>query len=229
MATISKAEILSIKEYGNDIREYILKLDTPAYFDAGSFLQLTLEQKIGNRWPESRNFSIASAYKKTNTIKLIIRRVGYYTSRIFEELGVGKTCYVKLAFGDFLLPFKNRNSAIVCIAGGTGIAPILSFIEELSTIGEGHRVKLLYSVKNSNEFIGKEVIASVKEENIFISVTREKVDGFASRHITLDDVKKLAVDFKKDNFYICGGEVFTKQFKNELLAKGATNIFTDEW
>lgn len=229
MATISKAEVVSIREFGIDIREYVLKLETPAYFDAGSFLQLTLEKQIGNRWPESRNFSIASSYRMDGFVKLIIRKVGQYTGRIFNELQVGTTCYVKLSFGDFLLPFKNRKSNIVCIAGGTGIAPMLSFIDELNASGEINRVKLLYSVKNSHEFIGNDTISTLDPENVSIHFTREEVKGYNQGRLTFDDVKCQSIDIANDNFYVCGGEEFTKYFKNELQAAGAENVFTDEW
>ena len=106
MGTISKATVLSIKEHGKEIREYSLKLEKNHYFEPGSFLQLALEEKEDyTRWPDSRNFSIASAFNEQGKVKLIIRKVGEYTTRIFTELTVGGHCTVKYAFGDFLLPF----------------------------------------------------------------------------------------------------------------------------
>lgn len=229
MATISKAEVIAVKKYNDEVREFTLKLEKPTYFDAGSFLQLTLEKEIANRWPESRNFSIASGYRKDGVIKLIIRKVGSYTTRIFDELSVGAICTVKLSFGDFLLPFKKRGSSIVCIAGGTGIAPILSFIEELRDVNEVDRLKLIYTVKNSSELFGNEVIDSLPKSNLILHSTREVLDGFVNGRPTIDSIKSLNPDFLNDSFYICGGEAFTKKFKNDLLMVGAENIFTDEW
>lgn len=229
MATISTAEVIAIKEYNEEVREFTLKLEKSAYFDAGSFLQLTLEKEIGNRWPESRNFSIASGYNKNGIVKLIIRKVGYYTSRIFEELSVGSFCTVKFSFGDFLLPFKKKNCSIICIAGGTGIAPILSFLEELKESNEQDRLKLVYVVKNSRELFGKNVIDSLPRNNIVLHSTREIIDGFEVGRPTMDSVNSLNPDFNNDYFYVCGGETFTKQFKKDLLAAGAGNVFTDEW
>ena len=61
-------------------------------YDAGTFLQLTLENvSASDYWPESRTFSMASAYdKKNGLIKLIIRKSGVYTTRIFDELQEGE-------------------------------------------------------------------------------------------------------------------------------------------
>ena len=229
MATISKAQVIAIKAYSPEVKEYILKLEKPTYFDAGSFLQLTLDKEIGNRWPESRNFSIASSFRKDGLIKLIIRKVGNYTTRIFDELVVNSECIVKLSFGDFLLPFKKKETSIICIAGGTGIAPILSFIEELKESNQLDRIKLIYSIKNSKEFFGIDVVNEIPKHNVILHSTREVLDNFINARPTLDSVMKLNPNYERDSFYICGGEEFTKQFKTQLLALGAKNVFTDEW
>lgn len=229
MATISKAVVIAIKEYNEEVREFTLKLEKTTYFDAGSFLQLTLEKEIANRWPESRNFSISSGYNKDGIIKLIIRKVGNYTTRIFNELVLGASCTVKMAFGDFLLPVKKKDISIICIAGGTGIAPILSFIDELRDTNELDRLKLVYTIKCSSELFGEAVIDCLPKNNLILHSTREVIDGFKSKRPTIESVISLNPNFKKDYFYICGGENFTRQFKKDLLTAGAENVFTDEW
>lgn len=109
MATISKATVCEIKEYGQDIKEYILKLDKNNYFEPGSFLLLSLEEKEDyTKWPDSRNFSIASVYNKDAEIRLIIRKVGEYTTRIFNELTLYKACVVKLHLVIFSYLFMIR-------------------------------------------------------------------------------------------------------------------------
>lgn len=230
MATISKAEVVSIIEHGVDVREFIFKLEKNNYFDPGTFLQLTLETNIGNRWPESRNFSIASAPNKEGLMRLIIGRVGVYTTRIFNELTVGKICTFKYSFGDFLIPSFDSKGVIICIAGGTGIAPFLSFAEYLQGVGQSSRMKLFYSAKNSSELIGVDSLKQLlPAENLHFHLTREQKDGFKNGRITIEDIVKHNFDFGTSHFYICGGESFTKGFKEELSKHGAEAIYTDEW
>lgn len=230
MATISKAIVNSIKQYGDDVREYIITPEKYNFFDPGSFLQLSLEEPKGNRWPESRNFSIASFLNEDKTIRLIIRKVGYYTSRIFAELTVGSVCYVKYSFGDFLLPFSDKVNPIVCIAGGTGVAPFFSFAEYLKAQGHIDQMKLHYSSKNREELIGEKELQSLfRENNLNIHLTREIIPSYKFGRITLDDVLKNIENVQTAHFYICGGEEFTNTFKKELSVAGAENIYTDEW
>ncbi|MCI1648741.1 MAG: FAD-dependent oxidoreductase [Bacteroides sp.] len=231
MSTISKATVLSVKEYGKEVREYTLKLEKNHYFEAGSFLLLTLEKKDDyTRWPESRNFSIASAYNKTGIIKLIIRQVGAYTTRIFNELQIGSECVVKYAFGDFLLPFFDKKGAICCLAGGTGIAPVLSFCEQLKEGGMQHRLHVFYSFKNEEELIDLDILkANVPVGQLHLFCTRQQMSAIPHRRIKEEDLQKGGLDYHAGHFYICGGETFTSTFKTYLENSGAENIYTDEW
>ena len=231
MGTISKATVLSVKEHGSDIREYTLQLEKNHYFEAGSFLQLTLEQKEDyTRWPESRNFSIASAFRADGTIKLIIGKVGAYTTRIFNELTEGAKCTVKYAFGDFMLPFFDKKGDICCIAGGTGVAPILSFAEQLVRDNFINRLHVFYSFKNEQEMQGVELLkALVPAGQLHLYCTRQQLPGLPNKRIEWQDIQTANLDLGLSHFYICGGESFTKYFAQNLNAAGAENIYTDEW
>ena len=231
MGTISKATVLSIKEHGSDIKEYSLRLEKNHYFEAGSFLQLTLENKEDyTRWPDSRNFSIASAYNEDGTIKLIIRKVGKYTARIFDELRIGNSCTVKYAFGDFLLPFFDKNAPICCIAGGTGIAPILSFSEQLKRESQLDQLHVYYSFKNEEEQQGVEILKLLVPRNqLHLFCTRQLIDDIPNRRINFSDILASGLDLVQSHFYICGTELFTSYFAKNLTTAGAENIYTDEW
>ena len=158
MAVVTNAEILSVIEHGEDVREFILKPKIYRRFEAGTFLQLTLEDVNASEiWPDSRTFSIASCHNKDKTIRLIIKKVGEYTGKLFNELKEGSECTIKYSFGDFLLPVFDKENPIVCVAGGTGIAPFLSFLGQLKNENNLNRMYLLYSVKKFENFIDIEI------------------------------------------------------------------------
>ena len=232
MGTISKATVIGIKEFGPEIREYRLLLDKNNHFEAGSFLLLTLEKRDSyTSWPEFRNFSIASAFRANDSsIRLIIRKVGVYTTRIFNELNIGDACMVKYAYGDFLLPFFDKEALICCIAGGTGIAPILSFCEQLEKEKQLHRLHVFYSFKNEVEMMGVEALrAKVPAAQLHLFCTRQAIDSIPNRRIEWNDIQQAGFDWLKTYFYICGGETFTSAFVNNFKLVEAENVFTDEW
>lgn len=230
MATISKATVVKVTPYGHNVREYILQLDKYNYFDPGTFVQLALVEPTNNRWPESRNFSIASYSNADKTIRLVIRQIGSFTSRIFSELEHGSSCYLKYSFGDFLLPYFDQVSPIVCIAGGTGLAPFLSFAEYLAKEGDINRMHLFYSAKSKQELLcEKELKALLPKENLHLHLTRETNGQYLQGRIVPDEVVSKFRQTPNAHFYICGGEEFTQLFKNKLVSNDFENVYTDEW
>ncbi len=230
MATISKATVVKVTPYGHNVREYILKLDKYNYFDPGTFVQLALVEPNNNRWPESRNFSIASYSNADKTIRLVIRQIGSFTSHIFRELELGSICFLKYSFGDFLLPYFDQVSPIVCIAGGTGLAPFLSFAEYLVQEGSINRMHLFYSAKNKQELLCEQTLREMlPKENLHLHLTRENNPLYQQGRIVPDDLVLKFSATPNAHFYICGGEDFTQLFKNSLISSGFENVYTDEW
>ena len=231
MSIFSRATVVSIKDYGDNIKEFTLKLDNYKRFEAGTFLQLTLKNVTASeRWPDSRPFSIASYYNTNKTMRLIIRKVGKYTTKIFEQLVVGATCTVKYAFGEFILPMFDRENEIICIAGGTGISPFLSFIECLEREGRIDRIKLFYSVRTQKDYIELDYIKNtISKDNLFLYCTGENVDYAKNERIKIEEILENVKDKEKADFYICGSNEFIADFKRELKENDIERINTDEW
>lgn len=231
MSIFSRATVVSIKDYGDNIKEFTLKLDNYKRFEAGTFLQLTLKNVTASeRWPDSRPFSIASYYNENKTMRLIIRKVGKYTTKIFEQLVVGATCTVKYAFGEFILPMFDRENEIICIAGGTGISPFLSFIECLEREGGIDRIKLFYSVRTQKDYIKLNYIKNaINKDNLFLYCTGENVDYAKNGRIKIEEILENVKDKEKADFYICGSNEFIADFKRELKENDIERINTDEW
>ena len=232
MATISKATVVNVRDYGDEIKEFTLKLDKYRRFEAGTFLQLTLEDVTASeRWPDSRTFSISSYYNKDKTIRLIIKKVGEYTTKIFDKLKEGSNCTVKYAFGDFTLPTSDTENELVFIAGGTGISPFLSLLECLEDEGGLERVTLFYSARKKEDFIHLDYIQNVlNEEQLFPFSTREEIEGIRNERIEIEnDIFKNIKNKEKAHYYVCGSKEFILNFKNKLEEYGITQIYIDEW
>ncbi|MCP4179758.1 MAG: FAD-dependent oxidoreductase [bacterium] len=232
MITVTKATVKNIIEHKNDLKEYILESEKYRRYQPGMFLQLTLETVTASDiWPESRTFSICNAYNKSNKeFKLIIRNMGKYTNEIFTRLKIGSTCSIKYAFGDLLLPADSTDKSIICIAGGSGIAPFLSFIEDSEQKNAINDFYLFYSAKTIKELLHLEQIKnSLKSNQLYTHITQEKTDKHINRRIDIDDILSSVPNNLEPYFYICGPPDFISHFKTCLSYKGFNNIHTDEW
>lgn len=231
MSVVSRGKVLEVISYSDTVREYILELEHYDSYEPGQFLQLTLEYVDASaNWPDSRTFSIASYSSEGSTINLVIKKEGAYTTRIFNELTVNAGCTVKYAYGDFLLPMFDEEESIHCIAGGTGIAPFLSFMEYLKFNNQIERLYLYYSARKGGELVhAKEITKTLSQNNLKLFSTRELSDKFLNRRIDIDDVTQNVRNFEEEHFYICGSTDLVSYFKGELEKRGALNIYTDEW
>jgi len=225
MQTVSRAKVVEIIVHSEKVREYILELEKYRKFDEGSFLQLSLDLVDASEyWPESRTFSIASKCdRKNKRIRLIISKVGSYTTRIFTELVVGSECTVKYAFGDMILP--SVDVPIICIAAGTGVAPFLSFIEKLEESGKLDNLKLYYSSKTKKELYHFEFLKGCLGSNLHCFTTREKIEECHNRRIAIEDI---LIDTDAE-YYICGSFEFIAYFYEALSLQGIKKIHKDEW
>jgi len=223
MAITSRATITDIREINSELREFWLVPEKKSRYEAGQFLQFCIEEvEVSDYWPESRTFSIAS-YQK-GKIRLIIKKVGKYTTRIFEELNINSVVTIKYAYGDFLLPFDS-SSQIVCIAGGTGITPFLAFIDYLENVGGLDRMFLYYSAQTKQSMIDYEEIKEKFGDKVKFFTTREENENTINHRISKEDIL-IGVN---TTYYVCGSEAFNDYYKRLLFDLGCINVKVDEW
>lgn len=225
MNNVTQVKVVQVINHSKDIREYVVELEKECKYSPGSFVQLTLNLVTASDiWPDSRTFSIAS-YEK-GIMKFIIKNMGTYTSRIFNELNVGSNCTIKYPFGELF----NRNlvnEKHLFIAGGVGITPYLSLVKYYELNGLIGNISLFYSAKYFNDLLHYESLKNILGENMEVFLTREKYSDCHNRRISIDDVDRIAD--KETNIYICGSKSFNQDYKDLLLKNGYSKIYMDEW
>ncbi len=223
---VSKAKVLSIRILSDRTREYILELENNFQHEPGQFLQLTLEDvDYSSIWPDSRSFSIASFEMPNNKIRLVIKKEGQFTNKLFEKVQVNNFVTLKLPYGNFIPPFDF--SKTLCIAGGTGIAPFLSFFDFFKANGMLHNLSLFHSTKFFGEAVLYNLLVSELGENYKLFLTFDKLSNVYNRRITIEDINNKFS--KNTNIFICGNKQFNYFFQNSLKQLGYNNIVIENW
>ena len=122
---------MSIKQVSMGIWELVLKHPAAKQmnYQAGQFAWL----KIGSSSPMPENpFSIASCSKKNSSeISFLIKGVGDFTHQI-GQLQIGQKMFVDGPYGNFgVEAFSVKHDQQVMIAGGVGIAPMISILRQM--------------------------------------------------------------------------------------------------
>ncbi|HEY2551681.1 MAG TPA: globin domain-containing protein [Streptosporangiaceae bacterium] len=109
-----------------------IRPDQPLRYRPGQYLGVQVP-----RWPRVwRNFSIANAPRGSNLIDLHVRAIcGGMVSNALLHASVGDTLLLGPARGDMTLP-PDCDRELICVAGGTGLAPLKALIEGVASGGE---------------------------------------------------------------------------------------------
>lgn len=116
-------------------------------YEAGQFVWMTVG---GRRFPLlDHPFSIADSPRRAG-ISLIIKEAGDFT-RTVGRLEPGATIGIDGPYGDFVLPGDDAR-AVVLLAGGVGIAPIMGLLRDMVARRDARPVRLAYAAGTPANF-----------------------------------------------------------------------------
>ena len=144
-------------------------------YKAGQFLTLGLYVPDENKIIR-RAYSIASHPENKKYFEFVIRWVrkpypGRLTTQIFQlkegdEISWNRPVGRALTINDKLPDGSADNRRIVCIGGGTGIAPFVSFARHLHAVGDKREIVVLHGASYVDELSYKELFVDLENESI---------------------------------------------------------------
>lgn len=136
--------VTAIKDATHDIKDIRLANDgvEPLAFTAGQYARLTFPGA------PSRDYSMA-CQPGGRELEFHIRQVpgGAATQRIHEQLKVGDSVMVEGPFGSSYLR-EQHTGPILCVAGGSGLAPIKGIIESAIARGMKQPIHVYFGVRS---------------------------------------------------------------------------------
>lgn len=145
-------------------RDWQLTIEKPAGvefdFEPGQFVWLNTDAAGALK---DHPFSIASSRAMLPRLSFLIRGLGDYTSRL-DQLKAGQQVYVDGPHGSISLADARRASAILLIAGGAGIGPMLSMVRGLAEQGDARPVRLIYGNGQLDQMVLQDEIAALEAQ-----------------------------------------------------------------
>ena len=160
----------------------------------------------------ARAYSIANAPRPDGELTLQVARAddGLTSLWIHDTLAVGDSVKVSGAYGTFIGD-PAVDTPVLCLAAGTGLAPVLSLAEAALRRGFKRPVALVFSARQQSEVYSQGMMAwwRTKHRNFdfHITLTREQAEGYLSGRI--DTVlPKLFPDLSKHTIFAAGSPGF---------------------
>ncbi len=158
------AEVGSIKDLTHDIKEVTFKLPGEINFKAGQFIQFEVPEYDLCEEGVFRAYSISSQPSRKNEVELEIRYVpnGICTTYVHKHLKEGEKIKINGPYGDFFL--QDTESDIICIAGGSGMAPIKSILHDMKEKGNQRKVTYFFGARGTRDIFLVEELKQLEKE-----------------------------------------------------------------
>lgn len=199
---------MSVYISGNNLSEFMIK---PGQFMILRFLD-------AKRWWQAHPFSL-SFVPQNNMLRVTIKNVGDFTAEI-PGLKKGTPILLDGPLGTFTSEHAVKDKYLF-IAGGVGITPIRSLIEELAPLKKN--MVLLYSNKTTDIIFKKELdsLSAKYKFPIHYIVTEDPSYKGEKGRIDGEKIKRLVPDFLKRDIFLCGPPPMMNALIKNLQALGA--------
>ncbi|MDP3668936.1 MAG: 2Fe-2S iron-sulfur cluster-binding protein [Telluria sp.] len=163
-ARIVKAQVVAIEDATHDIKRLILRPSRPLAFSPGQYAMLQFT-------PEHiRPYSMASL-PSDNELEFHIRLVpdGRVTGYVAQELKLGDLVRVSGPLGTAYLRRKHAGP-MLCVAGGTGLAPVLSIVRGALADGMNNPIHVYFGVRSPHDMYGAQWLAALAAAHANLTV-----------------------------------------------------------
>lgn len=181
-----------------------IRPDQPLAYLAGQYVPVQV-----TRWPRVwRSFSIANAPRASGLIDLHVRAVagGLVSNALVHHVDVGDTLLLGAASGTMTPPGSDRD--MLCVAGGTGLAPIKAIIEAIlsAPAGRPRKITLFVGARQEDDLYDLPALQSLAAAHPFLRVTPvlSEQPGFGGLCGLLPEVVRGHGLFDDAEVYICG-------------------------
>ena len=173
----------------------------------------------------ARAYSISNAPRPDGELVLQIARSekGLTSNWVHDALTVGESVKVSGAYGTFIGD-PSVDTPVLCIASGTGLAPVLALAEAALRRGFKKPVTILFSARSKDEVLSQGMMAwwRTKHRNFDykITLTREVADGYLNGRVDVV-LPQLFKDLSKHTLFIDGSPEFVDAAAVAAKALGA--------
>ncbi|MFC0847256.1 globin domain-containing protein [Streptomyces noboritoensis] len=161
------AEVVSHDLRTPDVAVVTLRPDQPYPFLAGQYT--TLETPW---WPRIwRHYSLASAPRSDGLLSLHVKAVpaGWVSGALVHRARPGDTLRLGPPAGSMVVD-HTTDDGLLCLGGGTGIAPIKALVEDVARYGERRPVEVFYGARSNHDLYDIDTLLRMQQAHSWLSV-----------------------------------------------------------
>lgn len=185
-ATRQRATLNSVSDLTHDIKRLTFTVDTAINWRAGQYANISWDDS-----GEHRSYSFATAPSQGGSLQVqtFVRHVpgGRFTDALFGGDLAALSFEIDGPHGNFWL--REGEGPILCIAGGSGLAPILSLLEDAARRRIRRDCIFLFGARSTRDLYAADEIAAIRSRwtagfDFWPILSEEPIDGFRNGWVT---------------------------------------------
>jgi Na+-transporting NADH:ubiquinone oxidoreductase subunit NqrF len=228
-----EAVVVENKAVTNDIHMIKLKLQEPAAipYGSGQFFEFDIPGI-----EDTRAYSVANKYQDSHIVELHVKRVPEGTgSNYMCDLTPGDVVTGSGPYGTMQL--RHRDKDIIFIAGGSGMAPIKSLVEELFSESFEKEAWFFYGARGKKDlYLAEDWLELEKQHPNFhfvpaLSQPDDADEWEGEVGFIADVISKTLENMSNSDAYLCGPPIMIETACDALTKGGVkgTDISYDEF
>lgn len=198
----SVGEVVAHTMAAPDIAVLTVRPAKPLPYEAGQYLPVQTP-----RWPRTwRPYSPAGAPRPDGLLRLHVRAVpgGWVSGALVRHTAVGDTLLLGTPTGKMTYDHTRRD--LLCIAGGTGLAPLKAIVERAIATGDRRAIYLFCCVRRSRDLYDTADLTRLERLHPWLRVIPVVADepGFDGLNGHPSEVVPRFRDWTGHDVYVCG-------------------------
>lgn len=226
-ARVLKASVAAIEPMTHDILRLRLRITKPLAFSPGQYVQLQFTPQL------VRPFSMAGL-PGDDELDFHVRLLpdGTTTGFIAHDLRVGDSVRVTGPLGTAYLR-QRHEGPMLCVAGGTGLAPILSIVRGAIARNMANPIHLYFGVRSPADIYGLAWLEALAASHTALRLTVVVADGNADPGhrggLVPDAIEMDHQSLSGWRAYVCGSPPMVDAVTAAVVAKGvqAHHVYAD--
>jgi NAD(P)H-flavin reductase/ferredoxin len=215
---------------------FVIEVTQPLRYLPGQFVLLEFPDGTRRGYSMSRPADPGAAM----SLELLIRAKpgGAASAWLFERFGVGDCLMVEGPYGKAYAQTP-RERPVVCLAGGTGLAPVLAIAEHLSAEAPARRLDVYVGARNYQDLVLGSRLHALTGRGVQVIVVIEYDTGQIHPQLgrpriglALDHLAGQLPDLSRHDIYVAGPEPMIDATLRRLVRNGtagADRIFFDRF
>ncbi|MEE1798592.1 MULTISPECIES: globin domain-containing protein [unclassified Streptomyces] len=169
-----QAEVVSHESRTSDIAVVTVRPDQPYPFLAGQYTSLETPW-----WPRVwRHYSFASAPRPDGLLSFHVKAVpaGWVSNALVHHARPGDILRLGPPAGSMTVD-HSKDNGLLCLGGGTGIAPIKALIEDVAERGHRRPVEVFYGARSDHDLYDMETMLELESAHPWLSVRPVVAEG----------------------------------------------------